>query len=58
MCKYIFEEKIDNRLEEKEIINKLLNLSLLYEYENSKHWIGLVSHQIKGYEIQKQKFSG
>lgn len=29
-------------------------MSLLYENENSKNWIRLVSYQIKGYEIQKQ----
>lgn len=39
---------------ERIIIKKLLDLSLLYENENSKNWIGLVSHQIKEYEIQKQ----
>lgn len=37
-----------------EIIKKLIDLSLLYENENSKNWIALVSHQIEGYEIQKQ----
>lgn len=50
-------EKVNNATEEKQedvIINKLLDLSLLYENENSKHWIELVNHQIKGYEIQKQ----
>lgn len=40
--------------DDKDIIEKLLNLSLLYENENSKNWIGLVSHQIEGYELQKQ----
>lgn len=47
-------EKANSKIEEKDIINKLLDLSLLYENENSKNWIALVSHQIKGYEIQKQ----
>jgi len=47
-------DKTSNKIIEKDIINKLLDLSLLYENENSKNWIELVSHQIKGYEIQKQ----
>ena len=47
-------EKANSKIEEKDIINKLLDLILVYENENSKNWIELVSHQIKGYEIQKQ----
>lgn len=46
--------KTNSNVEEKIIINKLLELSLLYENENSKNWINLVNHQIKGYELQKQ----
>lgn len=40
--------------DDKDIVNKLLKLGLLYSNENSKNWIELVSHQIKGYELQKQ----
>lgn len=47
-------EKANSKIEEKDIINKLLDLILVYENESSKNWIELVSHQIKGYEIQKQ----
>lgn len=49
-----FMKNKNNETKEKDVISKLLNLSLLYENENSKSWIGLVSHQIKCYEIQKQ----
>ncbi|MGM9876750.1 MAG: hypothetical protein ACI310_05950 [Bacilli bacterium] len=50
-------KKVNSATEEKQddlIIKKLLDLSLLYENENSKNWIRLVSYQIKGYEIQKE----
>ncbi len=51
-------KKTNNKNETKDIVKKLLDLSLLYENENSKNWIGLVNHQIKGYEIQKQHLLG
>ena len=50
-------KKVNSATAEKQddlIIKKLLDLSLLYENENSKNWIRLVSYQIKEYEIQKQ----
>ena len=35
-----------------EIINKLLNLCIEYQLEDSHHWIQLIQKQIKFYEIQ------
>lgn len=50
-------KKVNNEKEinkDEDVVNKLLKLGLLYSNENSKNWINLVNHQIKGYEIQKQ----
>lgn len=47
-------KKTNNKNEIENVVKKLLDLSLLYENENSKNWIGLINHQIKGYEIQRQ----
>ena len=40
-------EKANSKIEEKDIINKLLDLILVYENESSKNWIELVSHKLK-----------
>lgn len=45
---------IKEKHKDKEIFEKILDLCLLYENENSKNWIELVSYQITSYEIQKQ----
>lgn len=46
-------KKTNDKFEEKDFVSKLLDLSILFENKNSKNWINLVNHQIKGYEIQK-----